>query len=53
MLLPYLSEYVGHNDFETTYYYLHLVPQNIVNNKSINWKAFHDIYPKTGNEYEV
>lgn len=45
-LIPYLSEYVGHNDFDSTYYYLHLIPKNIIANSGIRWDQFTALYPR-------
>lgn len=45
VLIPYLSEYVGHYDFESTYYYLHLIPENLRENSGIKWNSFCSLYP--------
>lgn len=52
-LIPYLTEYVGHDNFENTFYYLHLIPENITKNSGINWKNFSELYPKVGDENEI
>lgn len=44
--IPYITEYVGHYDFNSTYYYLHLIPENITSNAGIQWNLFYSLYPR-------
>ena len=48
-LLPYLSTYMGHSELDSTFYYIHLLPERIRKSAGINWKQFADIYEKEGN----
>ena len=43
-LMPFLSAYLGHTDLASTLYYVHLVPERLLNNKGIDWKRFEKIY---------
>ena len=42
-LLPYLSTYMGHSELDSTFYYIHLLPERIRKSAGINWKQFADI----------
>lgn len=44
--LPYLSAYMGHSDFSTTAYYIHLLPQRLAANTTINWESFANLLPE-------
>jgi len=43
-LLPYLSTYMGHADFKSTLYYIHLLPERLRKSTEINWKQFSPIF---------
>ncbi len=45
-MIPALSEYMGHYDFETTMYYVHLLPERLIRSAGINWDRFTGIYPE-------
>ena len=45
-MIPYLSEYMGHGDFSTTMYYIHLIPENLTKNAGIDWERFVRIFPE-------
>ena len=36
-LLPYLAEYMGHSNFKSTLYYIHLLPERLRNSTNIDW----------------
>ena len=43
-LIPYLSTYMGHSDLNSTFYYIHLLPERIRNTIGIHWEQFSEIY---------
>jgi len=43
-LLPYLSTYMGHADFTSTLYYVHLLPERLRKSAGIDWKQFSPIF---------
>jgi len=43
-LLPYLSTYMGHGDFKSTLYYIHLLPERLRKSAGIDWKQFSPIF---------
>jgi len=45
-MIPALSEYMGHYDFKTTMYYIHLLPERLVRSAGIDWDRFAGIYPE-------
>lgn len=49
-MIPYLSEYMGHGDFSTTMYYIHLIPENLIKNAGIDWERFTRIFPEISYE---
>jgi integrase len=44
ILLPYLSAYMGHSNFQYTLYYVHLFPERLRSSAGINWSQFDTIY---------
>ncbi len=51
-LLPYLSTYMGHSERNSTFYYIHLLPERIRNSTGIDWEQFSIIYGKEGESIE-
>jgi integrase/recombinase XerD len=49
-LAVFLREHMGHSDFESTFYYIHLLPENIVRNAGIDWNRFDSLYPEVSDE---
>lgn len=49
-MLPYLSSYMGHTNFSDTAYYIHLLPENLLNSPSIDWTRFSELLPEVPNE---
>jgi len=49
-LVPYLSAYMGHINFTTTLYYIHLLPERLVRANGIDWERFTNVYPEVSNE---
>ena len=45
-MLPYLSAYMGHVNFSDTAYYIHLLPENLLQTDSINWKKLSSLIPR-------
>jgi len=46
VMLPYLSSYMGHTCFEDTAYYIHLLPENLLNSAAIDWTRFSELIPE-------
>lgn len=44
--LPYLQSYMGHKDLESTMYYIHLLPENLVRSSGIDWEKLNRIIPR-------
>jgi len=44
--LPYLSAYMGHSDFSVTAYYIHLLPERLMNSSVISWDKFDALIPE-------
>ena len=44
--LPYLRTYMGHKDLESTAYYIHLLPENLVKSAGIDWESMGKIFPR-------
>lgn len=46
MWFPYLSTYMGHSKFSSTAYYIHLLPERLMNTSVIEWSRFSDLIPE-------
>lgn len=46
-LLPYLSVYMGHEDINSTLYYVHLLPERLKASSGIDWEVFNSVYRGT------
>lgn len=44
--IPYLSAYMGHNDFSSTAYYVHLLPERLLKSSNIDWDRFNSLFPE-------
>ncbi len=44
-MLPYLRAYMGHATFNSTIYYVHLMPEHLVKSAGINLSAFEKLLP--------
>jgi integrase len=44
--LPYLRTYMGHKNLESTAYYIHLLPENLVKSAGIDWGSMGQIFPR-------
>jgi integrase len=49
-MAPFLREYMGHSDISSTFYYIHLLPENIIRNTGIDWIRLSNIYQEVINE---
>jgi len=45
-MLPYLRAYMGHENFYSTAYYIHLLPENLLCSSGVDWKAIDSVNPK-------
>lgn len=43
VMLPYLRAYMGHVRFEDTAYYIHILPNRLVNSPNVNWEYIDSI----------
>lgn len=50
VLAPYLSAYMGHAEFSSTLYYIHLLPERLQKSVGIDWARFSKIYPEVYDE---
>ncbi|WP_010530101.1 tyrosine-type recombinase/integrase [Lentibacillus jeotgali] len=50
VLLPYLSSYMGHVEFQSTAYYIHLLPERLRKNKNFDWNKFDSLIPEVSYE---
>lgn len=45
-IIPYLRIYMGHTQFQHTYYYIHLLPKRLLQSKNINLSRFEAFIPE-------
>ncbi len=45
-MLPFLSEYMGHSSLSETAYYIHILPENMIQSSSIDWDKFNAMFPE-------
>lgn len=38
-MIPYLKAHMGHSHFESTVYYIHLLPERLLSAKGVDWEA--------------
>ena len=46
-LLPYLSVYMGHENINSTLYYVHILPERLKTSSGIDWDVFNSVYRGT------
>lgn len=51
-LMPYLSSYMGHSELSSTFYYIHLLPENLRRSARIDWEMLGKVYGEGGFHYE-
>ena len=44
--LPYLQTFMGHKEMESTAYYIHLLPENLVKSAGIDWESMNRLLPR-------
>ena len=44
--LPYLQAYMGHDRLDETIYYVHLLPENLIQSAGIDWDVFDGLVPE-------
>ena len=45
-MLPYLSAYMGHSSFSSTFYYIHLIPDRLKASPAIDWQMLSSLIPE-------
>jgi len=45
-MLPYLRAYMGHENFSDTAYYIHLLPENLLNSPGVDWSDIDLVCPE-------
>jgi integrase len=45
-MLPYLRAYMGHEQLSDTAYYIHLLPENLLNSAGIDWSDIDSVDPE-------
>lgn len=45
-MLPYLRAYMGHADIESTAYYIHILPESLLNSPGVDWDKLDTIVPE-------
>lgn len=42
--LPLLSQYMGHSNLDSTFYYIHLIPDQLRKSTGVNWDKLAEVY---------
>ena len=45
-MLPFLRAYMGHEHFEDTAYYIHILPERLISSSGVNWDAIDSVMPE-------
>jgi len=45
-MLPYLRAYMGHEEFSSTAYYIHLLPENLLQSSGVDWSEIDMVNPE-------
>ena len=45
-MLPYLRAYMGHKEFSSTAYYIHLLPENLLRSAGVDWSMIDGVSPE-------
>lgn len=53
VMLPYLRAYMGHVDISATAYYIHLLPENILKSRGVDWASLNNILPEVSTDEGV
>ncbi|NCB27763.1 MAG: integrase [Bacteroidia bacterium] len=46
VMLPFLRAYMGHEHFEDTAYYIHILPERLISSSGVNWDAIDSVMPE-------
>ena len=46
VMLPYLRAYMGHEHFEDTAYYIHILPERLISPTGVNWDTIDSVAPE-------
>lgn len=46
VMLPYLRAYMGHEHFEDTAYYIHILPERLISSPRVNWDVIDSVMPE-------
>jgi integrase/recombinase XerD len=52
-MLPYLRTYMGHEEFSSTAYYTHLLPENLLQSLGVDWKAIDMVNPEVNGKRQA
>lgn len=44
--LPFLREYMGHQNLSETAYYIHILPENLLKSPAVDWERFDGMFPE-------
>lgn len=47
-MVPYLRNYMGHANLDSTLYYVHLLPENLLRASGVNWEKLSAVLPEVG-----
>lgn len=45
-MLPYLRAFMGHESLSETAYYIHILPENLMKSRAVDWDAFNAMFPE-------
>lgn len=45
-MLPYMRAFMGHEEFSSTIYYIHLLPENLVKSPGVEWSELEKLIPE-------
>ena len=45
-MMPFLRAYMGHSTFESTFYYVHLLPETLVHSAGVDFSKFENLLPE-------
>lgn len=44
VFLPLLSQYMGHSELDSTFYYIHLIPDQLRKSSGVDWNGLAEVY---------
>ena len=45
-MIPYMRAYMGHESFSSTAYYIHMLPENLLNSAGVDWSSIDSVNPE-------